>query len=312
MPEEYTFERISASRLYDIKLLYLDSFGEDVSMDFVEKKYDTSAFGVRDIGYIAYDGVGIPAAYYGVFPCRASIGGNAYLCAQSGDTMTHPNHRGKGLFIKLAKMTYELARENGIKFVYGFPNDNSLPGFEKKLGWVCPEKFNVYYIPVSRIPIAILSKWKVTRNLYYKYIVASRLRSLKTKKEYFENPLINNNDGGILRDKDFFEYKNYFKKELIEINGKCVYIKVDSSLRIGDIESVDEENFYLILQKLLKLAKSLGCYRLIFYYSPGVKYDKYLSAKYASQKGSPIGGVDLGSGVDPGSLKYSLADLDTY
>src|SRR4030095_10457568 len=148
MPEEYTFERISASRLYDIKLLYLDSFGEDVSMDFVEKKYDTSAFGVRDIGYIAYDNVGIPAAYYGVFPCRALVRGNVYLTAQSGDTMTHPNHRGKGLFVKLAKMTYELAKENGIKFVFGFPNDNSLPGFVKKLGWKCDENLNVYNIRI--------------------------------------------------------------------------------------------------------------------------------------------------------------------
>lgn len=312
MPEEYIFERISNLRLKDIKLLYRECFGEDVTMDFVEKKYNTESFGAGNIGYIAYDTAGTPAAYYGVFPCKAVVGGNVYLCAQSGDTMTHPRHRGKGLFIKLAKITYKLAKENGIRFVFGFPNDNSLHGFVKKLDWICPENFNVYKINVFTFPLAYLcTRISLLRRLYRNY-ADFIIKSRHSRRDFFENPQIDKINGGILRDKDFFEYKNYVKKDLIEIDGKCVYIKIANSLRIGDIESVDEENFYNILQKLKKLARSLGCYRLIFYYSPGVRYDKYLSAKYSPQKGSPIGGVDLGSGLDLSSLKFSLADLDTY
>lgn len=312
MPEEYIFERISSYRLKDIKLLYRECFSEEVTMDFVEKKYNTGSFGASDIGYIAYDHGGNPAAYYGVFPCKAVIGGNVYLCAESGDTMTHPLHRGKGLFIKLAKITYELAKESGIRFVFGFPNDNSLHGFVKKLDWICPDKFNVYKINAFMLPFAYLySKITLLNRLYQSYI-RFILKGKLSKRNFFENPLVDKTNGGILRDKDFFEYKNYLKKEIIEINGKCVYIKIANSLRIGDIESVDEKGFYEIVKKLRRLAWLLGCYQLIFYYSPGVKYDKYLSAKYSFQQGSPIGGVDLGSGLDLSSLKFSLADLDTF
>lgn len=312
MPEEYIFERISNDKLKDIKLLYRECFGEDVTMDFIEKKYNTESFGAANIGYVAYDISGNPAAYYGVFPCKAVVGGNIYLCAQSGDTMTHPRHRGKGLFIKLAKITYRLAKENGIRFVFGFPNDNSLHGFVKKLDWICTENFNVYKINVFTFPLAYLcSRISLLRRLY-RNCADVILKSRLSKRDFFENPQINKINGGILRDKDFFKYKNYVKKELIEINGKCVYIKIDSSLRIGDIESVDEDEFQKIVKKLRRLAWLLGCYRLIFSYSPGVKYDKYLSAKYTPRKGSPIGGVDLGSGLDLSSLKFSLADIDTF
>src|SRR5258706_11259419 len=105
MQPEYALERISAGRLKDIKFLYSKCFGEEVQMDFLEKKYNTEALGATNIGFVAYDKAGNPAAYYGVFPCKAVIKGKTYLCAQSGDTMTHPDHRGKGLFITLANET---------------------------------------------------------------------------------------------------------------------------------------------------------------------------------------------------------------
>ena len=46
-------------------------------------------------------------------------------------TVTHPDHRGKGLFRKLAKTTYDYAKENGFEFVLGVANANSFPGYMK-------------------------------------------------------------------------------------------------------------------------------------------------------------------------------------
>ena len=312
MSENYIFERISQQKLKDIKLLYKDCFNEDVSLDFLNKKYSTAVFGTDNIGFIAYDIHGDPAAYYGVFPCNVIIGANTYLCAQSGDTMTHPKHRGKGLFIKLAKMTYELAIMNGIKFVFGFPNENSYPGFVNKLKWVHKENLNIYKIKIFTFPIAyICNKVSILSKLYQGYahwIIKNKL----SKRSFFDNPLVSQKNDGVLRNEEFFVYKNYIKKEIIEINRKGIYIKIASALRIGDIESVNKEDFYIILKKLKHLARLLGCYALTFYYSPDTEYDKFLSGKFTSEKGLPIGWVDLGSGLNLETLKFSQADLDTY
>lgn len=310
--EEYIFEKVSPERLKDIQYLYKGSFGEDVSMEFLQRKYDTSKLGAYSIGYIAYHTGGEPAAYYGVFPCKAVIAGETILCAQSGDTMTHPNHRGKGLFIKLAKASYELAKEMGIKFVFGFPNENSYHGFVNKLSWVHTENLNIYKFRVHTIPLAyICSKVSFLGGIYKAY-ASWVISQKKCSKKFFVNPLIDETSGGVLRDEMYFEYKDYFKKDIIEINGKCVYIKAANALRVGDIESCTEEEFLQIVNKLQWLAWRLGCYAVYFYYSPGTKYGEYLSKKAQSEKGLAIGWVDLGSGKDLSKLKFSQADLDTF
>ena len=74
-------------------------------------------------------------AFYTVMPVRLRLGGEAVLAAQSMDTMTHPDYRGRGLFLKLAKACYDLAASIGVEVLYGFPNDNSYPGFIRRLNW---------------------------------------------------------------------------------------------------------------------------------------------------------------------------------
>lgn len=75
------------------------------------------------------------AAIYTALPVLFRIDGRIVPALQSIDTLTDENHRGKGLFIKLANRLYSEEALNGFALVYGFPNDNSAPGFFKKLGW---------------------------------------------------------------------------------------------------------------------------------------------------------------------------------
>jgi len=132
---EYELIRSNNDSLKDISKLYLDCFGIKVDESQLQEKYDTSLFELSFVGFLAYKNASDIAAYYGVFPVIAKVDGKEVLIGQSGDTMTASNHRKKGLFVTLAKKTYELAAENNMSFVFGFPNENSLPGFERKLGW---------------------------------------------------------------------------------------------------------------------------------------------------------------------------------
>ena len=75
------------------------------------------------------------AAIYATFTSKFKIGDTIELGSQSLDTITDVNYRGKGLFVKLAKEVYQNGTNNNVKLVYGFPNGNSIHGFEKKLQW---------------------------------------------------------------------------------------------------------------------------------------------------------------------------------
>ncbi len=75
------------------------------------------------------------AGFYTAWPVRLRLGKETVLGAQSMDTMTHPDYRGRGLFIKLAQACYDLAASKGYEVFYGFPNQNSYSGFIRRLNW---------------------------------------------------------------------------------------------------------------------------------------------------------------------------------
>ena len=75
------------------------------------------------------------AAIYAISPVEFKLEDEVLIGAQSLNTMTDKDYRGQGLFIKLAKSVYEKAENSGVKLVYGFPNGNSIYGFQKKLDW---------------------------------------------------------------------------------------------------------------------------------------------------------------------------------
>lgn len=74
-------------------------------------------------------------AAYSAFPVPFRAGGREGSAIQSFDTLTLPSHRGRGLFVRLASMAYDLAAESGELAVFGFPNDQSVHGFSSRLCW---------------------------------------------------------------------------------------------------------------------------------------------------------------------------------
>lgn len=85
-------------------------------------------------GFDAWDGERL-AAHYVCVPGVAEIGGAPVRVLLSLNTATHPDYQGKGLFTRLAALTYERAAGQGYDAVYGVANANSTPGFIRKLGF---------------------------------------------------------------------------------------------------------------------------------------------------------------------------------
>lgn len=141
---EYLIYRIGENHYKAIQRLLWRCFGLYRSVKYIAGKYK------HCIGHIAYYD-GTPVAAYSVF--RQELKG--YNAAQSADTMTDTRHRHKGLFMELARITYLAAQQEGIDFVFGFPNENSLPGF-KKLGWQFAGNLKKLELKINTLPLAEL------------------------------------------------------------------------------------------------------------------------------------------------------------
>ncbi|KWW31957.1 MAG: hypothetical protein AUK63_53 [bacterium P3] len=70
-------------------------------------------------------------AHYACIPYKMEIDGRVVTGLLDMATVTHPDHRGKGLFKRLAQTTYDFAKEQGFEFVLGVANANSYPGYMK-------------------------------------------------------------------------------------------------------------------------------------------------------------------------------------
>lgn len=86
------------------------------------------------IGYDAYEGEQI-VAHYACAPTTIKLDGRSVKGLLSLNTATHPEFQGKGLFAKLAEMTYQLGAEKEFACVYGVANAKSTPGFTRKLNF---------------------------------------------------------------------------------------------------------------------------------------------------------------------------------
>ncbi len=80
------------------------------------------------------------------------VRGQEVLAFEIGDTYTHPDHRRKGVFLNAVNACVAYATDRGAKFIYGTPNDASLPGYVAK----------AEFIQIEGLRIAILTR-RITR-----------------------------------------------------------------------------------------------------------------------------------------------------
>ncbi len=312
MEKTYHFKRINSDSYKDLILISKSAFNINPGLEYYKRKNDTVYFGEPHLGYIAYSEDGEPAAFYGVYAHPMIIDGVKYIAAQSGDTMTHKLHGGKGLFTTLAKMTYDLAKEKGIDFIFGFPNYNSYPGFVKKLSWTCPYNLKEFRSKIHTIPLAKLAKKISIFNSIYKYYVNGILSFYRADKKAFQNSVIQSGIGGVERSEAFINYKIFSGSRIISIDGLQIWLKIDGFMFIGDIEKVESTDYSGTWRKLKKLCFLLGVDTLIFQVCPDVFYDKALSVFLPSTEVFPMGYLNLSGKIDPAKFKYVFGDIDTF
>lgn len=305
MVGEYTLKRVCEELLPDIQSLYFSCFGLKVSLPELKAKYGTAAFGAQYIGYVAYDSSMRPAAHYSVFPIQINHYGKVVLAAQSGDTMTHPDHQKRGLFVALGKKTYALASQEGIEFVYGFPSPNSHQGLIR-LGWEFHGRMQDVIITVSTLPLSGFAKTYPIFKPLYKAYSNLLLKSWPGQFEKFDRP----SGFSVAKNQAFAIYKSKQNNRIVLIDGVWVWLKSDGWLMVGDFTTENIQDNQRFLKKLKQLARLLGCRKIVLSASQNSPLFNSISAMAPVFESLPIGIFPI-SPFDFENLSFTRLDYDT-
>jgi hypothetical protein len=257
---DYSFERVTNAHYPLLQLLFADAFHQKISIEEITRRFDTRSLGAGLVGFIAIQNVTRkPAAYYGVFPVHITFNGRTILAAQSGDTMTHHEHRRKGLFIQLATLTAEICKEEGINLLFGSPNQSSYKGFVHHLQWEHKEDIVRYDLKSAFKAMPLPKLFQVDKqphSLYFKYARFVLKKWIVPSPDTFHHTAINNY-AAVFRNKAYINYKMSTNKFFIRIDEVVFWIRLSDVIWIGDVSDYTKVTAS-ILQQLQRLAFWLG------------------------------------------------------
>jgi hypothetical protein len=240
---QYRIVRFSEEAIPDVQYLFSKCFGTDPGKEAIRKKHAHCHGNHTYIGFIAYPiNSSTPAAFYTVFPTYITNGSTKVLAAQSGDTMTHPDHQKKGLFVFLAEKTFSLCLELDISLIFGFPNDQSFPGFVNRLHFTPLPNLDDFSFIENRLEVhRWCSKLRWTSHLQLMWaqllirLFSKRIRSYQ--REYHSEST------QVFYDQSYRMTKSG-RYHWISIFGAHFWIKIQgNTLMIGDISYTNPSTF---------------------------------------------------------------------
>lgn len=309
---KYIFNRLSENNIHLLIPLFKNAFGYLPNLKDFFSSYNTDYLGCSRIGYLVIDESSNAVSFYGIFPVNAKVNEDIILVGQSGNTMTHQDHVGQGLFISTAELTFSLCVQNGIAGVFGFPSKSSFPGFKKKLMWEFNEKINNYSFLIPTLPLGIIARKSKIVNIFYRYWVKFIL-SFYSKGDMFESSILSSGQDGLIRQIELWDYKLGIQENfLIKINGKNLVLKSNGQICVGDIEQCDINIFSNIIVKLKVLSFLTFNNYLKFYVSPSTFLDDNLIKIKKPKPGLPVGFKSFSKNIDLSNLKFTYFDFDTF
>jgi hypothetical protein len=213
--------------------------------------------------------------------------------------------------VQLANLTYDLAREEGISLIFGFPNQNSIHGFLVKLKWQLTEMMDCYIIPVSVVPVENISrKMSFTSDLYKQY-QQYILKDYMVDAKGIDNSVFKDNFAGVNRNALYLQYRTYHETQVIKVGKALLWVKIRNGLIIGDI-NCDMKDFDDMMEKLYKLAFKLGLQRIQFHTSHQTQLSTLFAERYEAMPSFYVLFKNLGSTLPLDKIKFTFADIDIF
>lgn len=133
--------------------LFLTAFGKPLDPDLWTWAYLDNPFGQPLVSMAFHEGQLV--GHYAVVPMDLKNDKGAFKGYLSMTTMVHSDYRRHQLFRSLAERVYQRIEQRGEPaMVFGFPNNQSAPGFIKRLEWTVSEAFHVVALQPEDLPQA--------------------------------------------------------------------------------------------------------------------------------------------------------------
>ena len=309
--DDIIYKRLAYDLIPDVKKLFYKVYGKHRSLEYFQKKYDPFLNEGRYLGFLAYNTSGDAIGFSGVCFYKILHKDKIYTAGQIVDAMGDKKYAKKMIYSKLATMNKDAAKLDNIDFLYGFGTRATAAFHIKRLKWQFTEKMNCYVVEVRTLPIyGIFAKLKMGKiyNIYLSLI----LKMYKKGNFDFISGISQLGFGGGVRDKQFFNYKNYDEKHMLEIDGSRVWIKVDGSLKIGDMELSTKDQFDIIMDTLKVLARLLGVKNIIFQISKNIILDNFLSQNYTQIDSYEVFFYNYKTDINFKEIKFTYGDIDIF
>lgn len=315
---QYDFRRIGLDNLSDIAGLVEKVSRKRQSLERYRKKYLTPWSSGRPSGWIAIQkSSGIPVAFYAALHlyCQFPDGSHAPI-TQFIDSFTLQEHRGKGLMSYMMEMILQEHRQCGTAFFFGLANPNS-HGFLKKMNFRHIETMNYFKLKINTLPLEAicrrfrilqLSRWWI-RKVFKQYNI--------TGKSSMDNSAIGEGHGGVLHNRQFFEYKSMSFNQLCTIAGIDCWLKFDTGLLIGDVileKSCTEDKFNEWIKLLKRLAAYAGLHQILFQADPRSILGRKLASRMKPNPSFAVFCKAEGE-VDPSKMNdmvFCYGDYDSF
>lgn len=290
---KFEIVRLNDSNIKFLSTLYENVYGNKKTENHYVLKYRSITGKQNKIGFFAFDN-NVPVAFFGLIPTFLSMSGRIILAAQAVDAITHPNYRKKGLFKELASRAFELAIEENIHFVFGFPNQNSTPSLINKLDFVHIHTLNRY---TKNLPDSFLKK-----------IMRKGMINIRNE-DLIKNSLLQEGHDGVLYDEMYYKYKQYNKSYVINYNSHQIWHNDSKDLKIGALSTNNHFNLPELFNFFQKKLKPTS---LTYMVSPGTTVDFQFAPFFKVEEGFPVVIKNISGIYTFEKLKFQLADIDIF
>lgn len=307
----YHYERLRENHLPDLAQFFEKIFGKKLPVDYFLKKYSRLNPSPYYYAFLVFCQKEI-VAYSGAIPYYLQKGGQKELSSQLLDVGILPNHRGQGIFKELHGRIYNVLQEDGIRSIFGCPNQNLHRGLFKGMNWQKVHQIQRFHIPVQN---RIAARLRYQSNCLHK----------KPPQVYFQ-PLLS--DHPLLpasidtpafiapfRNADYYNYKQSFGGSFfVAIEGIRFWIKTEGQvLFIGDMETpASAQELRGLLDILGQYARKAGIREMIFQSSPGTSLVHFFQELYPAQPSWTLGYDDFSSQWDMQQLRFVYGDFDSF
>lgn len=300
-----------------IRELFQRTYGREMSSTYWRWRFVESPGGHAFIE-LAWDGDTL-AGHYAVTPLRMLVGGATIRAGLSGTTMTHRDYRGRGLFVDLARSTYARMADEGLDYVWGFPNTNSHRGFIERLEW-----FDIHEVPtlegrIDALPAPPQSAHgieEIQRATGEVDALWERLRSETSVSVIRDAAYLN----WRFADNPAEQYRLFVHRGAQECDGLAVTKRYGDAVQVVEVLADDDSDAGLaLIEEAVRSARSQGAARVNLWLNVGTRLHRRLE-KWGMVPTAPVtylGAASLRAEASQAFRSYrnwriSMSDSDVY